>query len=357
MIKVLFITGELKHYRVPILNLIAHDPDIKLTVAHAGKPMWKEGDRFDEVILRETKVKGISFHKGDLVGYCNQFDVVVAMFYVQKLSVVKLAYSPRRRFKLIYWGIGVKASQSSRYDSPGWSNVLRRMLVRRSDAMLFYSDYPVEKYARMGIDRSKLFVMHNTVPVHYVGNNCSARDSLIFVGTLSRSKRLHVLLQQYFAACMRNPNVPRLVVVGNGPDYSSAVNYVKEHGMDEKVEFRGAIYDDQEMAVQFSRAIACFSPGQAGLSVLTSMGYGVPFITHAEAYTGGERFNITDGVNGILFRDESQLSDIILDIAGNPDRYLEMGRNARQYYLENRTPQTMADSFIEAVKYVIKSKI
>lgn len=99
--------------------------------------------------------------------------------------------------------------------------------------------------------------------------------------------------------------------------------------------------------------IVCISPDQAGLSVLKSFGYGVPFVTHRDAITGGERLNIENGVNGVLFDSFDEITEIIKDCAERPECYMEMGKSAKKYYDENRTVRQMVNGFLEAIEFVV----
>jgi len=85
-----------------------------------------------------------------------------------------------------------------------------------------------------------------------------------------------------------------------------------------------------------------------------SMGYGVPYISSKDAITGGELLNIHNGKDGIIMDDESQLTEVIRDIAMHRDKYLEMGRKAQEFCNEYRTPQHMADGLWNAVKYAME---
>lgn len=354
MYKVLFVTGKLQNYRIPIFNIISANKDIELTVAHAGKPFNDPNNSFKEIILKEKKIRGIIWHEKSFIKMCQSFDVVVAMFYVQRLSLARLAFIKKRKYKLIYWGIGVRASQKSHYDSPGFSNIIRYILAKRSDGLIFYSDYPINKYVMKGIDRTKIFVMNNTVSINHYIEDELIKNNFLFVGTLQKSKKIFVLLESYLKAFQRNRNLPKLKIIGDGPDYETIKNWILNHSMDQSIILLGAIYDESILERHFKEAIICISPGQAGLSVLKSMGYGVPFVTRNDSITGGERFNIDHLYNGLLYEKDFELENILIDAAENVDKYLKMGQNAKLFYENFRTPELMAKGFIDSVQYVMK---
>jgi glycosyltransferase involved in cell wall biosynthesis len=357
MIKVLFITGKLQHYRIPILNIIGNHTQIDLTVAHSGKLVKDAENSIKEIRLTENKAFGFTLHKENIYKLCCNYDVVVSMFYVQKLSLAFLAFKQDRPFKLIYWGIGVKASQSSKFDSDGISNIARNIIVKKADAMIFYTDYPIQKYVNQGNDSKKFFVMNNTVAISNHIKEEFERNILLFVGTLNKSKKIFVLLENYSEALKININIPELIIIGEGDDYQEAVEWVKKNELNNKIQFLGPIYIEKDLELYYKKALACISPGQAGLSVLKSMGYGVPFITTEDAITGGERLNIKHNDNGVLLKDESNLCETLLDITDNPLKYIRMGKSAQEFYNNNRTPEIMANGFIEAVNFVINNNL
>ena len=131
--------------------------------------------------------------------------------------------------------------------------------------------------------------------------------------------------------------------------------WVEDNKLEGKINVLGPIYDNEKKADLFQKTLACISPLQGGLSVLESMGYGVPYITDANAITGGEAFNIEDGVTGLRIEcmNASKLKDIILDISSNKQKYIEMGNNAYKHYWSCRKPEDMAQGVIRAIEYVL----
>lgn len=349
-LKVLFVTYKLQNYRIPIFDIIGSSSNIDLTIVHSSKKSDYQGENFKELIIPFKKLGNFTYYGNDFKYLAKQFDVIVCMFYLFNLSFLKLAF--KRSAKLIFWGIGVRASYNAKFDSPTIMNQLRYFLAKRSDAMLFYSDYAREKYIKHGIQKEKLFVMPNTVEVIASNEETSVRDKILFIGSLYKQKKIFELLESYKAAVEQfNGQPSSLHIVGGGDEYENIRKWIIENNLESCIILHGPIFEEKRLCELFTSACACISPGQAGLSVLKSFGYGVPFITHSDAITGGERLNIQNNVNGVLFDSYSDLQNIILDIFKNPGLYIKMGENAKQFYRNERTPQNMADGFLKAVEY------
>src|SRR5690606_5517370 len=154
--------------------------------------------------------------------------------------------------------------------------------------------------------------MPNTVEVLPINDKQGGKDKILFIGSLYRQKKIFELLESYKEAVKQFEKKPiGLHIVGNGSEFDKVKSWISDTNLGEHIILHGAIFDEKKLCELFSSAFACISPGQAGLSVLKSFGYGVPFITHIDAITGGERLNIQNMVNGILFDNYSELSGII----------------------------------------------
>ena len=320
--------------------------------------MYSEGDEPKDIQFKVIKVPTFKFyyriHKINLISFANRFDVVICMFNFSYLFFRLFEYFPRK-FKLIYWGIGVSASYNCRFDSDQNFIIKNLKHIKRADAIIFYSSYPIEKYQHLNINEEKLFVANNTVAVSQYRS--SSKDMILFIGSLYKEKKVDVLLHNYYEAYNENVNIPNMYIIGDGDQRNSIEKWINDNKLQDKIILTGSIFDDNQLVSYFERALMCISPDQAGLSVLKSMGYGVPFITHLNAITGGEIFNIKNGYNGILINNFSEIKNIILESILNPSKYIEMGINAKNYYESYRTIDNMANGFFKAIDYVTEDNM
>jgi glycosyltransferase involved in cell wall biosynthesis len=345
---VLLIQQTIPHYRVPIFNLLAEQVD--LTV------VYEYGAELQDAVFAAKKVETFhiprvgKYYRGGLKKLTAGYDVVINSYDTPAYAVRRLGRLKRRGFGLLHWGIGVSASYTSAYDAGDANRAYYESILRESDACLFYSAYPAEKYAKLGWPKETLFVAPNTVRVARDETPCE-RDCLLFLGSLYPQKGFDELLGQYLRAYRQNPDVPKLVIIGDGCEKGRVEEWIVEQGVQERILLTGAIYDDAALGQYFARAIACVSPKQAGLTVLKSMGCGVAYVTRKDAITGGERFNIENGVNGVLYDEPDQLGEIMLDLTENKEKYLAYGANARAFYEACRKPADMVEGFLAAIEY------
>ncbi len=356
MKRILLIQNGISNYRVPVYNLIAKHFDLTVLYSSGIVPSNVE---FPVRHLGLYTKGPFTFYEKGLYALLKEYDVVIFPYDPLQISIIWSILRLRvfEHIKFIPWGIGVAASYNVKYDAPRKSSKLNYYLAKYTDASIFYSDYPQKKYKAMGVNEDKLFVAHNTVAIWDINEDeyiNSIKDCILFVGSLYRQKGVAVLLESYKNALIVNNNLLPLYIIGSGAEYDSIASWISENNMHHKVFLKGAIYDEKELATYFLKARACVSPNQAGLSVQKSMGYGVPFITKKDAVTGGEIFDVVNGKTGILYTEDSQLTEILLDIDRNPKKYKTMGGACREFYKKNRTIEVMAQGAIDAINYVIK---
>lgn len=350
--KILILQGEISSYRSAIFNIIAEKVD--LTVAYYASNRSLGECRFDHIKLKSYKLGPFICVKS-LRKYCKQFDAVIFMDDLHALSYCLLPFGCRS-YKTISWGFGIRASYTKPYDVHRRHTFLDRvsqLVIANCDANIFYMDKAKEFWNKTKFDMSKVFIAINTTAVEKIAIVPDMKKDLLFIGTLYKAKGVDRLLKAYKEAKIRCPSVPILHIVGKGEEEMELRQYVDDNGLSDYVVFHGAIYDECELSKLYQKSILCVSPHQAGLSVAKSLGYGVPFVTREDAITGGEKYHITNGENGILYNSDEELVNIIIDVIETPDKYIEMGYRAKQYYDNNATPHHMAQGFIDAITFVL----
>ena len=349
MIKVLIQQEQITPYRLDIFNLISKHYD--LTVIHQGPLISKKRISFKQKIKKTYKIGPFFFQ--NIFKISRMFDVVITTANLRFLNNYFLAISTKN-FKGITWGIGVSASYRKKFDNDKKYDFFRYLIFGRSDALLFYSNYPIKKYLNMGLKKSKLFVANNTY--HNQCNFSENRKYFIFIGSLIEGKGLMSLIKQYESALsIIGKNLLPLKIIGGGKLEKPIKKYLDENNLNYKIELLGPIFKKKIINTILKKALISISPNQAGLAVLHSMSCGVAFVTSKDSITGGEIFNIKKNYNGIIYKEHDELHHIMIDACKKPLKYLRMGRNAHKYYYENRSGDRMIDGFRNVIDYVLKT--
>jgi glycosyltransferase involved in cell wall biosynthesis len=343
--KVLFVQNVILHYRVSLYNKISEFCD--LTVAHSGKRV-KGPIKFNEVILNRRKINGFVWQTG-IKSLVKDFNVVILMFDLKWLSTLDIIlFNKSKSQKIFLWGIGV--SSQNGLNKKKTFDFIRFWIAKKSSGLIFYSDYPKRLYESSGISTTKLYTAHNTIEVNYDKKKYFKKfNYFLFIGTLDARKKVDHLIDAFALYKSANKKYKKLQIIGSGLEEANLKLKVYKRGLSEDIIFLGRITDQQTKLKYFEHAIAVISPGQAGLSVLESMAYGVPFITYKDAITGGEIFNIKNGKNGYLIRSINDLVKIMNNITNNKIQLHRLSQNAINHYVNNRTINHLANSFKQII--------
>lgn len=355
-IKVLMLVNYIPHYRLPVYNKIAEH--FNLTIAHFGSLLPDKDVNFKQIKLTEIQFRGFVFFKENLYKICQNYDVVLSLSDLRVLPKIALGLRRKRNFGLVYWGIGVSASYNKKFDEDKRLDKIRFWLINKADAILFYSSYPIKRYIDYGIDSEKLFVAHNTIEVKEKIDIPNKKKYFLFVGTLYTQKKIYDLLQAYLKYKNKNKNIADLIIVGDGEERENIIKWINNNNLEHKIFLKGQINDQNTLRLLYQDAIACISPGQAGLTVLNSFAYGVPFITTKDAITGGEIFNIIDQETGIFYDGSiNNLAEILGQLNHNTDLVNILSKNAQNHYFNYRTIDNMVNGFIDAINFAYNKHV
>lgn len=342
MKKVLILQNSIPHYRIPLYNELANT--YKITVLHSGDPSGLDKNNYEEKIVTKKKIGPFYLQSAIFEEISkNHYDVVIVMFDIRWLFNITLS-TLRRNFKLIYWG--------HRYSKNPIANKIRDFFLKRSDAILQYSDVETEQLLALGIKKEKIFVAHNTMHVdNHFDSSSNNKNSLIFVGRAQKRKKVSVFLKAFSEVKTMIPKNFYITIVGDGKENIKLKDLAKQLGIEKHVNFTGNVTNPNELKELYQNAIAYVSPGPVGLAVLHSFAYGVPVITLKKGKHGPEFSNLEHNINSIICNSYDELKNAIINITTNKDTAQNLGKNAYLKYSTSRTIQVMTHGFHNAINY------
>lgn len=339
--KVFLAYTELLEYRISVFeNLADH---YELTVCHSGKRLTRNDRGFEEIVIPAYRVGRFRIQPR-LRGLirAGTYDAVIFFMDLAWLDIVFAFLLPPYSGRRITWGLwrtGRKVLDR-----------LRLAVAKRADCNVFYSQNAADDFCSLGLPASRIAVAVNSLHVRNPGRNpTTVRDCILVVGSFNQRKQNDVTVAAFAAVALRVQRPVRLIFVGKGPDQARIMELAANSCASDLIEFRDASHDDDVLREYYDKALCSVSFGQAGLSVLQSFAYGVPFITRADAITGGERENIRHGLNGILCENSQTGLEIAMESIIDDEFSRYLGSNASIYYQEKASVRQMIGGFVRAV--------
>lgn len=349
-LKICFILDhKLMNYRIPFFESF-HERGCEITVFHNGEEIQKNY-LFSQIPIKNIKLWKFEYRK---LPSLKRFDIVVHMQNLRILNLWLLTLNPFRKYKVIHWGIGTSSSKGLSREKTLVSRI-RNCLTFFSSAQILYSDFPLPLFSRQ--NQEKTFIGNNTIYNPSSSDFSSyKKDSLLFIGSLNERKGLNILIESFSSLIKSGSfnNIKHLFIVGDGPLRDNLINLTNSLGVSRYIHFTGNINDSVEKSFLFQRAFFCVSPLQAGLSVLESFSFGVPFITFKNAISGGEHLNVKNNENGFLVTSSQELYNVLYEIDKNPETARIFGENAFRFYQNHRKISNMVDAFMDAFNFVSK---
>lgn len=316
--KISIYQDKIEHYRIPFWNLMKDRVVYKIVLYEK---------------INNDSIGSLSVHVRNLFGfrYFSKLDFksdrIVLPFDLHLLNLYFLVFS-KHRSKVVLWGIGISKNR--------FLNIVRFFLIRFFNSVIVYEDVVANYWKSLNL--SNVFYKGNTVLVNKIDFHERNYNYFLICGSLDKRKKIDLFLD---IAVKHRLNVR---IVGDGPEFF----YLSNKYSSNNIVFLGKIIDKNNLTQLFKDSIAVVHPGQAGLTVLESFGYGVPFVTLKNSISGGEKFNIIDGYNGFFVNDITDLESKVLSLLDV--QFCELlSRNAYYYYWKNRTLDLMVTRFLNGL--------
>ena len=267
---------------------------------------------------------GWYYQRGVLASLFKSYDKYILLGETRAVStwmfLVMSRFFPKKKVYLWSHGWYGKETRVER--------IIKKLFFKLPNGGIFlYGNYARKLMINEGLNPNKLFVIHNslaydkqleirkqlkttTVFKEFFKNDL---PTLIFIGRLTRVKKLHQLLEVLVQLNGRGKKF-NLVFVGDGIEKDKLISLVHDKKLTKQVWFYGACYDEEENAELIYNADLCVAPGNVGLTAMHSMVFGTPVITHNNfSYQMPEFESITSGLTGDFFTmdDVTSMADCI----------------------------------------------
>lgn len=380
-IRVLVVQQINRAYRVPLLRRLSEQPEIELTMIHGTNPPVQAGDvgisiATDQLPFRTISgpINGIRWRDRELLWFGlalrtlkrEFFDVVISDYYTRMLSIWRMqSLQHKCNAGFILWGIGFH-----QYPTPLLDKI-RLLMIKRTDALLLYSERESQRYQEMDVPAEKCFVAKNTVDVEGIQASMAVttRDDiktcrqklnaekgplLMHIGRMANNKRLDLLLQILPRLQKKWPNI-QLALIGEGPELQGLHRLAAKLSVTEIVHFLGPITDHKLLAPWILSSDLIVAPAQIGLLAPMSLVYGKTLvISDVPEHHGPEVQACIPGQTGMNYKyeDVENLACVINDLLADPKKCQRFAKAGAARVCELMGPERMLDGFLAAIRYV-----
>ena len=337
--KALLVTQSIPHYRFPIYELICSNKNYSIDYYVAADDKSKDASL---KVLEKRSLPDNSMLKGRwqlfrniwindsilwqkkllLKAISNEYDVVIMTGDIHYLSTWIIALFRRLLGRpTIMWTHGLLRREA------GIKLRLRQMFYGLADVLFLYGNRAKQLLIDMGFSNEQLMVVYNSLDYeqqiaidrsldnksiqnqrHELGLKSDERV-LITTGRLTEAKKIDYLIE--ILPKLNQKAATRLIVVGDGPEIVKLKFLAAQLDVLDKVIFYGACYEENVLALLMNISDVFVLPGDAGLSVIHGLTYGIPIVTHDDMNTQKPEVEaIQEGLNGSFYRAKDK-SDLI----------------------------------------------
>jgi len=277
--------------------------------------------------VKNRYYKGICFWQTNVFKTAfKKYDALIMSGNMRCFSTWLTALTARLMGKRVYfWSHGIYGKESPVL------LLLKRIFFSIPNGNFFYGEKALERALNLGFDENKNHVIYNSLDYdthkskrnklvfsnvyknHFENDNAV----LLFIGRLTPQKKLNQFLEAVKNIETDQQNI-NIVFIGDGTQKENLEN--QAGSLDLNTWFYGECYSEDELSNLIYEADICISPGNVGLTVIHSLSYGTPVITHSDfAFQMPEAEAILPKINGDFFiRDSvSDLSKTIADWLSN----------------------------------------
>jgi glycosyltransferase involved in cell wall biosynthesis len=222
-----------------------------------------------------------------------------------------------------------------------------------ADVILVYTDTEAAELLRV-IPNKSVIALHNALYFKREmepARNGQTPTDFIYVGRLVAEKKPELLLSAYATVVKKLPPTCNLVFIGSGPVRDGLVQKTAELGLSDRVRFTGHISDGALLREYYGRAIVSVSPGYVGLSLIQSLGFGVPMIIADDEPHAPEVEAVREDENARFFTANSvqSLARELMRFTDEGQYWYEKREEISKFCRDRYSSEAMATAFISAI--------
>ena len=198
-----------------------------------------------------------------------------------------------------------------------------------------------------------IWLIPNGVDVQYfcpprIFRRSNGRPTLVHVSNFAPTKRTLDIIEAFAFAAL--PSASRLVMVGAGPDLPQAINRVRDLGIQNRVEFVGAVDDVRRHLWGADLFVLASDEESCPLALLEAMACGLPWI----ASPCGVAASLPAGECGLLVppRSPRRLAAAMAELMSDPRRRRLMALRASRRARSDFQEDTYVQRHLELIRVV-----
>lgn len=298
---------------------------------------------------------------------------LVRLMHRQKADVVITVGAGDKMF----WGrlaahlAGVPAIASALH-STGWPDGvgrINRCLTRITDAFIGVADSHGEflrDFEKFPAD--KVYVIRNGVDCERFRPDAEARkdvrrelglaEDVALAGIVAalRSEKNHTMLIDVAAKIRDSQPDLHWLIIGDGPEKSKIQDWVKQHGVEDRVHLLGTRHDTPRLVAALDVFTLCSLNEASPVSILEALACGVPVVS-TDVGSIGE--SVIEGQTGYLVpsEDTDSFAQAMETMLGQPGLRREMGESGRDLVLKTGSLQSMVAGYQDLAKKLYDARV
>lgn len=223
---------------------------------------------------------------------------------------------------------------------------LERWVARQADEVIVPSVYLKNIVRAWGVESNKIRVVYNAVEMPALHVDEKDSNVWVSVGRLVPWKGFTMLI-----SLMAHYPTKRLEIIGDGPDRAKLEEYIRAHGVQDRVRLRGALPREETLHQIATAQLFLLNTNYEGLShtLLESLLLGTPVVT---TNVGGNPEVVTDGVTGHLlsYNDVNRWRKVLDEYASGTARCVSIPEDSTRMLLTKFSYNGMIEGLMEVFR-------